>query len=258
MNANILMDDIIEQLQIEAGDIVMVASDIVRLWAEYRRAHGSFSPEDLIRSILNKVTQEGTVLFPTYSWDFCHGKGFNYYKTAPMTGGLGKIALGMEGFIRTRHPIYSFAAWGKDKDLLYSMDNISSFGEDSPFGYMHKKNGKNLFIGVPFIKSLSFVHYVEEQINVPYRYHKNFTGEYVDRFGSCMEKTYSMYVRNLDMNMLQLDAVESFMENIVRQKLYFYKTEFKILNFFEIYKIVSADIRENRSRNLVSYIGQEE
>ena len=197
---NLTLQEIVNELDIKAGQCLMISSDITRLWAEYRRIYKKFKPEELIELCQQKVTQEGTLIFPTYSWDFCHDKGFDYYNTIPRTGGLGRVALKMEGFKRTQHPIYSFAVWGKDADRLCSIANKSSFGKDSPFNYMYEKKADLLMIGIPFSQGYTFAHYVEEMANVSYRYLKDFTGKYVDENGKESIRTYSMNVRNLELD----------------------------------------------------------
>lgn len=252
----ISLEQIIEGLDINAGARLMVSSDITRLWGEYRKYYKDFTPQRLIELLQKKVTCEGTLIFPTYSWDFCHGKGFDYYNTIPRTGGLGRIALSMEGFRRTQHPIYSFAVWGKDAAELCAMKNKSAFGIDSPFNYMKEKYVEHLMIGIPFIKGYTFVHYVEELVGVPYRYLKDFTGSYIDENGNESIRTYSMNVRDLDMDMIQIDAVEGYLEPLVRQKKVYYGTAFKLINFAESFLLIKDDIVNNRSRNFVTYKGQ--
>ena len=94
-------------------------------------------------------------------------------------------ALSRDDFARTKHPIYSFAVWGKGKEELCAMDNKSSFGIDSPFTYMTNHEFKNLFIDKDLGHSFVYVHYVEEQVgNIPYRYLKDFTADYIDEDGN--------------------------------------------------------------------------
>lgn len=253
---NISLEQIIEELDISIGTELMVSSDITRFWGEYRKYFRDFSPQRLIELLQKKVTCEGTLIFPTYSWDFCEGKGFDYYNTIPRTGGLGRVALSMEGFHRTQHPIYSFAVWGKGAEELCALQNKSAFGIDSPFNYLKENKVEHLMIGIPFIKGYTFVHYVEERVGVPYRYLKDFTGKYIDKDGNETVRTYSMNVRDLDMDMIQIDAVEGYLEPLVRQKNNYYGTEFKLINFAESYPLIKEDIENNRSRNFVTYKGQ--
>lgn len=253
---NISLEQMIDELDINAGARLMVSSDITRLWSEYRKHFKDFTPQKLIELLQKKVTDEGTLIFPTYSWEFCQGNGFDYYNTIPRTGGLGRIALGMEGFFRTQHPIYSFAVWGKEANELCAMQNKSAFGNDSPFHYLNEKCVEHLMIGIPFIKGYTFVHYVEELVGVPYRYMKDFTGKYIDADGKESIRTYSMNVRDYDMDMVQIDAVEEYLEPLVRQKKIYYGTEFKLINFAESFPVIKDDIENNRSRNFVTYKGQ--
>ena len=57
---------------------------------------------------------------------------------------MGKTALKRDDFKRTKHPIYSFAVWSADQELLCNMDNKDAFGDDSLFQYMVDKNVKNI------------------------------------------------------------------------------------------------------------------
>lgn len=45
---------------------------------------------------------------------------------------------------------------------------------------------------------MTFYHYIEESLNVPYRYHKTFTGAYVDNDGVETSKTFGLFVRDVE------------------------------------------------------------
>ncbi len=254
--ADLTLEEIVDSLALQPGMRLMVSSDITRLWAEYRRKFRDFSPNRLITLLQEKVTRTGTLLFPTYSWDFCHGEGFDYFKTIPRTGGLGRAALAMPDFRRTQHPMYSFAVWGKDAAQLCSMTNKSSFGKDSPFGYLYEKNVDHLMIDLPFTKGYTFVHYIEEEVQVPYRYMKDFTDIYTDEAGLTSSRTYSMYVRDLDMDLVYTDAIEPFLNPYVKQRVECYGVAFKRIAYADTYSVIKEDILHNRSRNLATYKGQ--
>ncbi len=254
---NLTIQQIVEELDIKPKKPLMISSDITRLWAEYRKAFKTFDPQRLIESLEERVTKEGTLLLPTYSWDFCHGEGFHYEHTIPRTGGLGRIALKMKGFQRTSHPIYSFAVWGKDAEKLCAMTNQSSFGIDSPFHYMNTNAVDHLMIDLPFTKGYTFVHYIEELVGVPYRYQKNFTDQYVNKSGEKTIRTYSMYVRDLDMDLFYTDAIEMLLKDLVRQRNIYYGVEFKIINYADSFPIIQNDIVKNKSRRIATYKGQE-
>ena len=69
-------------------------------------------------------------------------KIFDYKKTPSNCGSLSNIALQRSDFKRTKHPIHSFAVFGKHKNYLCNLENKSSWGEDSPFKFLYK-NSKN-------------------------------------------------------------------------------------------------------------------
>ena len=55
---------------IEKNDIIYIISDISKLLIYCRKNHISFNPTEFINSILEKIGPSGTVLFPTFNWNF--------------------------------------------------------------------------------------------------------------------------------------------------------------------------------------------
>ncbi len=191
----------LQDIPIDSGDVVLFASDISSFIDRFSDQNIQELLNKWIDILQYKIGRNGTLLFPTYNWGFCHGKAWDYYKTKSKTGVLSNIALKRKDFRRTKHPIYSFAVWGKDQDILCQMDDCNSFLGDTPFAYLAScKKAKFIAIDVNLTDSFTFVHYAEEKIGVPFRYKKNFIGNYIGSDGIEMEKTYSMYVRCLDKN----------------------------------------------------------
>ena len=85
--------------------------------------------------------------------------------------------------------------WGKDAKMLANLNNIDAFESYSPFGYMYKFDAKMAFFNVAINMGITFTHYVEEALQVPYRYFKPFTAGYIDANGVETKRTYVMYVR---------------------------------------------------------------
>jgi len=190
--------NLIDKIEIREKDFIFLVSDITKLMFYFKKKNINFDINCFLDSILEAIGSDGTLVLPTYNWDFCKGVNFDYNKTQSVTGVLGKVALKRDDFIRTTNPIYSFAVAGKEKDELYNLKHSSCFGEDSPFSYFHKNNIKYLSIGVDY-KFLGFtpVHYVEEKVGVSYRYFKNFKGKYIDKNGEQKDVTYKFYVKDL-------------------------------------------------------------
>ena len=260
MSEYIKLKDLAKYLHINRGDNIFVTSDVKQLLYLLISNDDDTDLNILIDGIIDIIGKEGTLVFPTFNWDFCKGVPFDIKKTPCKTGSLGKEALKRADFKRTKHPIYSFAVWGKGQEDMCKMDNKSSFGIDSPFTYMTEHNFKNLFIDKDMGHSFVYVHYVEEQTgHIPYRYLKDFTADYIDENGKVSQKTYSMNVRELDMDVTnRIDIFEEdFIKAGVMEKFTVNDIEMKIVDLKGSFPIISEDIMHNRSRKVCSYIGQD-
>lgn len=257
-----LCDNFLDSLGIEEGERLFISSDSRKLLYKFIKSGTRPDLNTLIDGMISRLGKNGTLLFPTYNWDFCEGISFDYHRTSCRTGLLGTTALKRSDFKRTTHPIYSFAVWGKDQEYLCNLNNIHSFGPDSPFAYLHKNNVKNIMIDVDYQRCFTFVHYVEEQTSdlVPYRYHKTFRASYIDSSENETERDYSMFVRDYDLN---TEAVVNPIGEILEQKGISKKYVFdgitvRILRLGDAFPIIQDDIVNNRSRNLCSYIGRDD
>ncbi len=189
-----------KSIGIKCGDNVDIVSDLLNITLILREKKISFSAKCLIDALCNIISDEGNILIRSFSWNFCINKGFNYKTTKSQVGSLGNIALSRTDFKRTKHPIYSWAVFGKDKEKLTSLDYKESFGKNSIFAWELENGGKLIRIGNPKEHGFTIYHHIEEKVGVKYRYEKDFTDNYTDENGITNKKTYSMYVRNLDMN----------------------------------------------------------
>ena len=263
MSEYIRLRQLASHLRLNKGDRVYVTSDVKGLLYTIMHHDDETDLNILIDGIIDIIGEEGTLVFPTFNWSFCGGTPFDYHKTPAKTGSLCKTALERNDFRRTKHPIYSFAVWGKDTDDLCALDNKSSFGNDSPFAYMVEKGYRNLFIDKELEHSFVFVHYAEQSVgnlHDNYRYLKDFTGEYTDGNGETSVRTYDMNVRALDKDVTNVIYAfeDEFIEKGIMERFYINDLEFKIIELRDSHPILQEDVRHNRSRRICSYIGQDD
>ena len=194
-NEQSLIEGALKEAGVEQGDIILVHSDssAVReftglMWGDALRL--------LKESFLRVLGENGTLIVPTFNWDFCKGKPYSHEKTRSQVGMFTNNVLFDERSIRSFHPIYPFAAIGPAAMDLFTDISKSSFGEDSVFHRLHQINAKIVFFNISF-ESCTFIHYVEQQKGISYRFLKQFTGkvsigekEYTD--------TFDFYARYLD------------------------------------------------------------
>ena len=261
MSDYITLKDYAKHMKIEAGDIVMISSDARKMMWDAVSNKEKANMNDFIDGLLEAVGEKGTVIFPTYNWDFCGGTTFDLNNTPCKTGAIGTAALKREDFARTKHPIYSFAVKGYHAKELLDMDNKDSFGQDSPFAFFKEHKVKNYIIDVSLQNCFTFAHYVEEWSGVvKHRYVKDFTAGYIDGDGVESVRTYSMFVRDLDLDVrttidpIEEDLISAGAEEVIQIN----SSEIKKIDLAGAYDIILKDIVENRSRKICTYIGQED
>ncbi len=183
---------------VRAGDTLLVHSSLRRTLRECKDAGFDVDPIDVLTSLQRAVGNEGTLIFPLFNFDFAKSRFFDVRKTPSRMGALTEAARQNEEAVRTGHPMYSFAVVGRQKNVFRGLDNRSGYGEDSPFALLRRLGGKIAAIDVYDSECMTFYHHVEEMMQVSYRYYKDFDGIYVDAEGIAAQKTYRLYVRDLE------------------------------------------------------------
>ena len=245
-------EQIVSKLDVTPSDLLLVGSDVLQLAVQIRAAGGQFDANAFIDDLLAKLGPEGTLLFPTFNFDFCRGETFDVRTTPTAMGSLPRAALKRADFRRTKHPLHSFVVAGKHQDEICALENVSSTGTGSPFEFMLNNNGKMIIIGLPMQGAFTFAHYVEETEGVDFRYHKEFTSTYIDYDGKSDERTYTLYVRDLERGVLSdLNPMQEILvqENVVFEKV-INGISFLQLRFRETYPYIVQDIRENGGKSL--------
>ena len=246
--------DLVNNLPINHGDTILLASNVERLLWNAIHNDQVFDFNQLLTALQEKIGKDGNLLLPVYNWDFCRGITWDYHRTQSKTGTLSQFALKRKDFIRTHHAIYSFAVWGKDAQRLFNMNDVNSFVGDTPFDFLYRTpRSKMVAIDVNLTNCFTFVHYVEETYNVPYRFLKKFTGDYIDEHGKKDTRTYSMYVRYLDRTVItDFSGLES---NLLSTGKMIKKTVddvvIRSLTFQDAYDKVAADIKCGDYSNIV-------
>ncbi|MBF0279055.1 MAG: AAC(3) family N-acetyltransferase [SAR324 cluster bacterium] len=245
---HIPFEEIVENLEIGEGDLLLIASDILMLSIEERRAKRRFDPSRFIDSFIRKLGPEGTLLFPSFCWD--HQGGYDVRTAQPETGGLARIALERTDFSRTRHPIHSFVVTGKFQTELCRLDNESSFGVDSPFAFLHQHHAKMLIIGLDYQRSFTFVHYVEQLEEVPYRFMKFREVDYTDYSGSRKIKSFSFSTRPPGIYN-DVNPIGKVLEQKgISKKKTINNVDFVLLDLNQAFDEIQKDIRYNKGKKL--------
>ena len=191
--------ELLDNCNIKKGMTVDLVVDIFNVtkvcWANKKK----FDPDHFIDAVLDYIGEEGTLLIRAFNWDYCHDTPFDIRTTPSKVGALGNVAMKRDDFRRTKHPLYSWWVKGKYAEELLANEERTSFGPGSIFDWeYHNPDAVQLNIGNPSTNGISLFHYVEQKVNVHYRFEKQFTGQYTDYDGNTTTQTYSMFVRDLD------------------------------------------------------------
>lgn len=181
---------------INLGDIVLIHSSLRRTLTD-----NNTTPQEVFESFLDAVGPTGTVLFPLFNFDFTKGTPFDIRSTPSQMGTLTEAARRYPGAIRSGHPIYSFAVIGPQAEK-FEVDNFSGYGSDSPFAILKELDGKIAVLDLSDLNSMTFYHHIEEMHQVSFRYHKEFTADYTDANGVTSNRTYGLFVRDLERGVL--------------------------------------------------------
>jgi len=187
---------------VQEGDVLLVHSNIARLFKRYLKLGVRLTSQDILESFLGAVGPTGTLLVPLFNFDFANNMPFDIKNTPSHMGALTEAARMHPLAVRTAHPIYSFSVIGFRSNEFKQVDNFSGYGSDSPFAMLREMNGRIAVLDLPDQSSMTFYHYVEEMHEVNYRYHKRFTGRYTDALENVELKTYGLFVRNIDAGVL--------------------------------------------------------
>lgn len=187
---------------VQQGDVLLLHSSIKRTFKRHLKSGVRLSPQDILESFLEAIGPTGTLLLPLFNFDFTKGVPFDKRSTPSHMGALTEAGRIHPLAVRTGHPIYSFAAIGFAADKFKNIDNFSGYGTDSPFAILRKMNGRIAVLDLPDQNSMTFYHHVEEMLEVEYRYHKTFSGDYTDEAGNTESKTYGLFVRNIEKGVL--------------------------------------------------------
>ena len=238
--------NILLKIGIKKGDIVFLASDLLKTIISFKKKGKKFNFDKFVNTIIFCLGSEGTLIIPTYNWDFCRGKSFDIKKTKSECGSLSNFVLQRNDFKRTKHPIYSHAVWGNYQNYLCKLNNKSAWGKNSLFDFLYKFKSKNLFIGIDFKNAFTMDHYFEQIAKVKYRYHKKFISTYINENKKKQKKEYTMFVRKpkiCDLTVLSPKLDKFFKKNKVLTTIKRNDIIFSVININKAGKLLIKDLK---------------
>src|SRR5215216_4658671 len=235
-------------LGVEEGDTLLVHSSYKSLGAV------DGGPQIVINALETALGPEGTLIMPTFNFDFTKGQPWDVRSTPSKMGILTELVRTDPRAKRVFHPFYSFAILGKHAEMLGSLRYKSSYERNSVFGKLRELDGKIMVIGLSYTNSMTFFHHIEQMEGVDYRFLKQFAGEVTDEDGNTYTDTFEMLVRDIDKGVItEVNPMGELMERagvITSAKIG--EADVKLMKANEVYEFTAREMK--RDPNLLYYV----
>jgi len=253
--------DMIRQLDIKPGSLVMVTADVTRLALIGRRKEVGFDIDHFIDCLQQCLGKGGTLVIPSFNFNLKNNDLFLPLKSLPITGALAVAALKRPEFLRTKNPLHSFLVWGEHAEALASLNNRSSFSADSPFAFMKQNQAKMLLIDTSISAAFTFVHHVEEMEKVSYRKFRKLmiNVEEIDRETGRRgdwetgRREVLLYAKRPGWTMDLSGLEKLLLEKQVAKKMIINKVPFTLVDLHAAYPVIKDDINRNKAKNLARF-----
>jgi len=166
--------DIVTGLRVvglESGDVVMVHSSLSR----FGRVAGGAAA--VVRALLEVLTAEGTLVFPTFG-DWFQGppdQVWDRERSPSKMGAISETARTWPGALRSSHPGHPFGAIGRRARDIAEVPCEFGWGADSPLATLERLDGRILLLG-PGYNCVTLFHLPEFEAQVPYRRVNSYPG----------------------------------------------------------------------------------
>lgn len=157
---------------------------------------------DRFNSLMNDVGKSGGNIFiPAFSYSFSsqNNEGIYHVNTSPSSvGQVNEYVRSMNTQKRTVDPMLSYTIFGNNPVFHHFVArDYDSFGKGSLIANFFSHQGYLCAIG-PVLRRMTEAHYVEKELQVPYRKDYIFKGQIVDHAGVESDQSSVFYGRELN------------------------------------------------------------
>jgi aminoglycoside 3-N-acetyltransferase len=207
----------------------------------------------LVFKTLSEYFLNGTIIVPSFNFDYFKSKKFNRRTTTTSLGYFENFFIKQKNIVRSEHPIFSISVIGKNKNKFITPCGPFSFGINSPFNNFLKYKVKFLNLGIKFKDTCTYLHHVEHLNGVNHRYYKPVRGK-IFKNNKYINKTYYSFVR---FNFLKSKKAEYKIEkNLKDKKLISEQSKYgfytSVVKAVDVYNCASENLIKNPSYFMTS------
>ena len=237
-----------DELVLNFRKMGLTNGDVLLVHSSYKSFGGvEGGPQTVIDALRSILTEDGTLIVPTFNYDFCDGKPFDIKKTPSKMGIISELVRTDSNSKRTIDPVFSFAILGKHRDYLAELRSEHSFGPNSIFAKLRELDAKIMIIGLAYNESMTFFHHIEETQGCDYRYFKEFKGSITNYDDVKQDGKIIIFVRDIERGVQNaVDKMGSIMEQegIVKNTI-IGKSEIKIMKVNDVYQRTVEEMKKN-------------
>lgn len=193
---------------------------------------GDKPEQNIYKYILENISSN--ILIPTFNYDFCVSN-FSSSNVESQLGSFSEFFRNNLSVHRSFDPIFSFNS-NKEQNFLVR-DKITAFDDYSDFGNLDKENGNIIYVGTNLSFVSTYIHRIEFEYNVNYRYNKIFRGKYTyNKKNYNIEYNYKVWPKtnlpiSYDCKKINSDLINNNILKIKKTKNGYYFMFCKVENF---------------------------
>lgn len=212
------------ELGVKPGSIIYITGNLGNLGLPHNLSGEKIKGRNQIldfylNGILDSIGTNGTIVFPTHSFNLIENKDTFDPNQTPTNYTLSEYLRKTLKAKRQLHPYSSLASYGKHSDKIISK-NITKhpYGMDSPYKFLEENDCIFISLGLPARKSISAVHYCEFKAGVPYRYTKSFNQSIFFNDKESLEEFF-LYVCYREVEIIRDKNIKIFSKNSIKKNL---------------------------------------
>ena len=186
----------LKSLGLDKSDTVMIHGD-AGVAAQYIWGQSNDPVSEFVKCLI-AYFKNGTVIIPTFTYSATKGEVFNPREAPSKVGLFSEKFRLMKGVVRSHHPIFSVGCIGKKAEYFANSCVTDCFGDKTLFDKLYDKDVKLIALGCG-LERLTFIHYVEQALNVPYRFFKDFNGS-IEQNNKLEKIVVRYFVRDLNID----------------------------------------------------------
>lgn len=124
---------------------------------------------------LKETFHDQELWFPAFNYDFTKTRIFDYENDPVQVGAFNELLRKSGEYTRSTVPIFSMLRGGAISKSPFE-EHTAPFGDNGDFAELRERNGNIIFLGAS-TSALTYIHFVETLVQVPYRYEKIFDGK---------------------------------------------------------------------------------